>query len=97
MLRVVTRTFEADHGIILVPGDIVDASYFKHAKALKESGYLADTDATKATVDVSRPKEGYVTEREASTASASAKTKQPTKRMKRSALASRPRVFTRKA
>ncbi len=95
MLRVVKRTFEADYGRVLLPGDIVDVSTWKHHKSLKENGFIGDTDATRVTVDVTVPPEE---EGRASTASASAKkAKSPAKKVKRSALASRPRVFARKA
>ena len=98
MLRVVKRTFDADHGNTLLPGDIVDVSLFKHARALEEHGYLGETDATKPTVDPTKPPvKGGLKKKAASTASASAKAKTPARKMKRSALASRPRVFTRKA
>jgi hypothetical protein len=99
MLRVVKRTFEADHGRVLLPGDIVDVSTWKHHKSLKENGYLGDTDAKKFTVDVSIPPEEEGKDQVTSTASASPrKAKTPARNtVRKSALASRARVFTRKA
>ena len=98
MLRVVKRTFEADHGIVLLPGEIVDVSGWKHHKSLKDNGFIGDTDATKVTVDVTRPpNESGENQSETPTASASAKASTPMRKVRKSALASRPRVFTRKA
>lgn len=87
MLREVRKNFDGENNVPLKPGDIVDVSEWKHVKAMEEQGMLGITEATKATVDFTKEKKSIDT---------SPAHKMPVK-LKRSALASRPRVFLRKA
>ena len=86
MLRVVRKNFESDNGVHLKPGDIVDDSTWKHARALFEHGYTGETDAIKPTVDPS----SKPTKKAKSPASA----KKDKPKRKRSALVRQPRVFS---
>ncbi|MHA2086234.1 MAG: hypothetical protein ACXABD_21025 [Candidatus Thorarchaeota archaeon] len=85
MLREVMKRFDIEGNITVEPHDIVDVTGWKNRAALEAQGYIGPTNAEKATVD-QNPKP---TKKKAS----SAAPKQPG-RIKRSALASRPRVFS---
>ena len=89
MLREVMKRVDVGH-IVVHPGDIVDVSGWKNAAALERHGYITSTNATKATVD-QNPTKG---EPRSEASEAPSATKQPV-RLRRSVLASRPRVFSR--
>ncbi len=87
MLREVIKEFDADNGVTLTTGDIVDVTGWKNAASLENTGFLRQTDAQKATKDPLKVKAKATKPIETSSAP-----KSPA-RIKRSALASRPRVF----
>lgn len=88
MLREVVKKFDIDGNIEVKPGDIIDVSNWKNRGVLEKQNYIAPTDATKPTVDLSKPvaKKSVKSKPESSAPKQSAKAR-------RSALASRPRVF----
>lgn len=88
MLRQVLKSFDIDNNVRVTTGDIVDVTGWANLNALEDQHYIVPTDATKATVDP-WAKEHISTE--------SSPGKQPAMKLKKSALASRPRVFSRKA
>lgn len=89
MLRQVMKRFDGDNNITFKPGDVVDVSDWRNRESLEDQRMIGPTDASKATIDPNA-------EKSTKSAKKSSTPKLPAK-MRRSALASRPRVFTRKA
>lgn len=88
MLREVMKNFDGENNTPLKSGDIVDVSGWKNRQTLEDQKMIAITDATEATVDPYEEKEPV---------KVIADTHKMPIKLKRSALASRPRVFQRKA
>lgn len=91
MLRMVLKHFDGDNNVHLKPGDIVDVAGWINADRLEKQSYIGLTDAVKATISCEKP----VIEKPKSSVvqTAEVPAQKPPVKVRRSALASRPRVF----
>lgn len=87
MLRVVMKSFDAE--VPLQTGDIVDIAGWPNGAELEKLGYIGPTDAKAATVDANTPRSARSPKKKSSNKT----TERPLAKVRRSALASRPRVF----
>jgi len=85
MLKEVLKDFDIDGGVTVTPGDIVEVSAWKNARALELAGFIGDTDKTEVTVKPNKQKKVQK--------DLDAPTKPLAGVLRRSALAGRPRVF----